>query len=260
MRNDVEPEPGMAETEDEGSERRSLKDQVKRFVVERIDSGEWAASQPIMTEVQMAEALGVSRMTVHVALRELAAEGRLIRKRGSGTVVAPTRSFNTMFEIKNIATEIAERGGRHGADVIALRRIGATIDMAEALQIDVGEAVFQVRIVHRDGDTPVQFEDRTVNAEMTPDFGRQDFTLTTPSAFLVSKSIPSRVEQCIQAVLADAETAALLCVEIGAPLLKITRRTWRGDRISTRADLYHVGESYQLGGLATFAGASRVVA
>ncbi len=67
--------------------RRSLGERIKQFVVGKIESGTWAEGHRVPSETELARAFGTARMTVHGALRDLAAEGILIRRPGAGTHV-----------------------------------------------------------------------------------------------------------------------------------------------------------------------------
>src|SRR5262249_29541543 len=62
-----------------------LYEQVKRYVLDRVTRGEWADGTRLPSEQELVESLGVSRMTVHRALRELSAEGLVSRIQGVGT-------------------------------------------------------------------------------------------------------------------------------------------------------------------------------
>ena len=54
------------------------------------------------------ESFGVSRMTAHRALRELAADGSIVRIKGRGSFVAPRKRSATVMGVRNIADEIYE--------------------------------------------------------------------------------------------------------------------------------------------------------
>ncbi|WOD08248.1 GntR family transcriptional regulator [Marinomonas sp. GJ51-6] len=61
---------------------------LKQAISLKISSGEWKANQRVPSEAEIVNALGMSRMTVNRALRELTAEGFLVRQQGLGTFVA----------------------------------------------------------------------------------------------------------------------------------------------------------------------------
>ncbi|MGO4843176.1 GntR family transcriptional regulator, partial [Rhizobiaceae sp. 2RAB30] len=54
-----------------------LYEQGKDYVLKNIGSGEWSKDQRLPSENELVTALGVSRMTVNRALRELTSEGYL---------------------------------------------------------------------------------------------------------------------------------------------------------------------------------------
>jgi GntR family transcriptional regulator len=61
--------------------------QIKRWLLDEIESGRWADGDVIPSEVQIAEQCGVSRMTVRQAVNELRLEGRIVREKGRGSFV-----------------------------------------------------------------------------------------------------------------------------------------------------------------------------
>ena len=63
---------------------------VKQAIVNQIRAGHWQPHQRVPSESELVAELGVSRMTINRALRELTSEGFLIRMQGVGTFVAGT--------------------------------------------------------------------------------------------------------------------------------------------------------------------------
>lgn len=61
--------------------------QIKEFVKEKIENGEWTTGSKLPPQRVLAEALGVNRSTVVLAFDELTAEGLIGGKSGSGTTV-----------------------------------------------------------------------------------------------------------------------------------------------------------------------------
>ena len=62
--------------------------QIKQFIFEQIESGNWLEKQRVPSENELATQFAVSRMTARRALQELTDEGVLSRSQGSGTFVA----------------------------------------------------------------------------------------------------------------------------------------------------------------------------
>ena len=68
------------------SKRGSFRD-VKTFVLNEIRQGRWRPGDLIPKEQELATRFNCARMTAHRALRELAEEGVVERRRRSGTRV-----------------------------------------------------------------------------------------------------------------------------------------------------------------------------
>ncbi len=224
-----------------------LYEKVKDYVLANIGSGRWGRDQKLPSENELVAALGVSRMTVHRALRELTSEGYLLRIQGVGTFVAPPRPQSTLIEINNIAAEIEQRGGRHRAKVILLERIEAAADLVAAFEFASGAPVGHSIIVHYENDAPVQLEERFVNSGLVPDYEKQDFEAITTYDYLQQATPLTEVEHVISAIAADLETAQLLMLEPGEPCLLLHRRTWSGPTVATVNRLIYAGGRYSLG-------------
>lgn len=227
---------------------QSLGQMVRNHVLSRIDSGEWAEGARIPSEAKLVTELGVSRMTVHGALRDLAGEGVLIRRQGAGTFVAPRRSQSTFMELHNIHDEIEARGKTHTAQVLELESLSCNLTVATELNMPPGSEVFHSVLLHRENGRPLQIEDRHVNPRFAPDYMAQDFTKVTPNEHLMAAGPLDEIEHVIQAVPADDEVARLLEMEAGDPVLLMRRRTWSGGMIVTSALLLHPGARFSLSG------------
>lgn len=221
--------------------------QVKQHIESQISDGVWGASERVPSENQLIESLGVSKMTVNRALRELADEGTLTRVVGVGSFVADTKIDIHPLEVRNIADEIAERGHCHSAQVIRLAEERPSARLASDLGLHQGAAVFHSTILHLENHEPVQLEDRYVNPEIAPDYLNQDFTKTTPAAYLMAVAPIQEVEHFVEATMPGTQIASMLNMEPNEPCLLISRRTWAHGKAASGARLYHPGSTYRLG-------------
>ena len=231
-----------------------LYERVKRYIVDRIASGDWGEDDRVPSEHELVREFGVSRMTVHRALRELTAEGVLIRIQGVGTFVAPPKPLLALLEIRNIADEIRGRGHLHVAQVHLLRRERAGQELARALELPAGAEVFHSILVHRENGLPVQVEDRYVNPAAAPGYLEQDFTRITPNEYLMSAAPLDEVEHVIEAIMPDRRVRRLLEIGPDEPCLLLHRRTWSRGAVAARTRLLHPGSRYRLGGRFTHRG------
>jgi GntR family transcriptional regulator, histidine utilization repressor len=226
--------------------------QVKRHVLEAIAAGSLGEGAQVPSENELTRAFGVSRMTAHRALRELTAEGVLRRVRGAGSFVAALKPESALFEIRNIAEEIAGRGNRHSCDVLGLAAEPADGETAIALQVKPGTRLFRSLLLHRENGTPVQVEDRVVSPGFAPVYLKQDFRRATPNQYLMSLRAPDRVEHVVETLMPDRRLQKLLEIAANEPCLVLTRRTWCASHVVTRARLVHPGSRYRLAGRQDF--------
>lgn len=222
-------------------------ERVKEFVIDKIMSGEWPVGHQVPTEHVLVTQFGVSRMTVHRALRELMSEGLVRRQAGMGTFVSDERPSLDLVEVKNIAEEIQKRGHMHSSVVHLLQLERASTSVAESLGLRPQSKVFHSMIVHLENHWPIQLEDRYVNPKVAPDYLEQDFSDHTPYAYLRTIGPLERVEHTIEAIRPTPTMCSLLKISEEEPCLLLHRRTWSRGMVASRAWLTHPGSRYRLG-------------
>lgn len=224
-------------------EPRYLK--VKDHIVERIAQLRPGVSIP--PERDLAVACRTSRTTVRKAVTELVAEGRLVRRQGSGTYVAePKLAWPLMV---SGFTEQAESEGLQARTALLAAEIApASDELAERLGIEPGAEVLSMELLRSVNDTPMALECVHVSAGRYP--GLDAAVAAHGSVYDVLRdefgvSVAHAVETIETAPAAPRE-AALLGTETGAPMLLVSQhshtadgqpvewvRTWyRGDRYS----------------------------
>ena len=226
-------------------------ERIKTAVTEQIEEGALRSGDRVPSENELVEALGVSRMTVNRAFRELAGQGVLARTRGSGTFVAEPKASSELMSVRNIADEITQRGHRHRAQVLWVRRQDPEDDDALAASLrreSASGALYRSLVLHRDNEVPIQLEDRCVNPDLAPEYLEQDFTELTPHDYLSRAAPLSGGSHVVEAVLPTREQRRLLDLAPGEPCLRVLRRTWSGDRMVTVAQLLHPGSRSRLEG------------
>lgn len=222
--------------------------QVKQFVLQQITAGSLQPGHRVPSENQLVRDLDVSRMTANRALRELAADGVLVRVAGVGTFVAEQRVHAHPLQVRNISDEIRARGHQHSAKVVALGPVSASRDLAERCGVGTGARLDHSLLIHFEDGVPLQVEDRYVNPTVVPGYLRNDFTQVTPHDFLMQSAPLQRAEHVVRALLPDGRIRRMLRLSVGDACLLIRRRTWSEERIVTVADLYHPGSRYELAG------------
>ncbi len=94
----------------------------------------------------------------------------------------------------------------------------------------------------------MQIEDRCVNALSVPEYLEQDYTRTTPHAYLSLVAPLTEGEHIVEAVRATQQECELLRMKEHDPCLLIRRRTWSASQIVSHARLLFPGDRYRLQG------------
>ena len=221
---------------------------VKQAISQKISSGEWLSDQRVPSESEMVKALSVSRMTVNRALRELTGEGILIRHQGVGTFVAKKKTHSALSEVHDIAEEIISRGQQHTAKLIEVIRANATPEEAMNLGVRTNHSIFRSTVLHFENELPIQIEERVVNAELAPEYDKQDFKNNQTYKYLMTVAPMTEAEHLVEAVIATSAECELLQIESNAPCLQIKRRTWCNNQLVTTSRLLSPGSRFQLFG------------
>ena len=228
------------------SEALPLYAKVKDHIVAQIRSGAWAPGARVPSENELVERFSISRMTANRALRELNAEGFVERVPGVGTFVKEPPARSSLMELRNIAEEIAQRGHRYSSRIVARQEVAANPALAEEFETGEAARLFHIVIVHEENGTPVQLEDRYVNAAAAPAFMAQDFGATTPTAYLVQAVPVDELEHTVEAVMPAPDQQRLLQVGGLEPCLALRRRSWSRGQVVTVATLTYPASRYAL--------------
>ncbi len=221
---------------------------VKQFLKDALEEGRWAPGEQMPSEADLVAQFGVSRMTVHRALRELQDAGLITRLQGVGTFAAQLNRVSSTLTINDIQEEIERRGNRHDAAVHLKRAEAAPAALAARLGLASGAPVFHTLIVHRENGVPLQCEDRYVNPACAPLYLDVDFTLKTPTHYLLDVAPLWEAQVSIESALPTAQEAKLLGIERAEPCLIVVRRTVSRGLPVTLARLVHPGSRYSLEG------------
>jgi GntR family histidine utilization transcriptional repressor len=221
---------------------------VKQFLKDGLAQGRWAPGELMPSEAELVAQFQVSRMTANRALRELQAEGLVLRTQGVGTFAAPLHRVSSTLTLRDLHEEIESRGHAHTAVVHVQRAERATAALAAQLGVATGGEVFHTLIVHFENGVPLQCEDRYVNPACAPHYLEQDFTRTTATHYLFEVTALWRAQYAIEAARATAQEARLLGIDASDPCLVVTRRTFTRDAAITLARLVHPGARYLLEG------------
>jgi GntR family transcriptional regulator len=206
-----------------------LYQQIKSLILRSLQAGEWKPGDMIPSEFDLAARYRVSQGTVRKAIDALAADNLLVRRQGKGTFVATHAEAHTQYRFLRLLPDTGDLGTQGPAErrIIECRRLRASAEVARQLLLRTGDAVLQVRRVLAFAGQPAILEDIWLPGGpfkgLTVDTLSAD---TGPMYALFETQFGVRMVRAsekIRAVAAEEDTAALLGVTAGSPLLSVER-------------------------------------
>ncbi|MCC6615510.1 MAG: GntR family transcriptional regulator [Anaerolineae bacterium] len=213
---------------------KPLYEQIKDHILRAIEKGVYEAGSRIPSERALSEKYGVNRMTVKKALDELVQMGYLDVRIGKGTYVSRPKIDQQLTALTSFTEDMAKRGQSASSRVLVAGYVPADVQEARILNIDpMTPLVFLIRVRLAD-DTPIAVERTKIIASYCHQIVEM-YDFTRDSLYGVLRNVYgvhlAYAEQSIEARRATAEEAKLLQIEIGEPILQITRVTFSdGDK------------------------------
>lgn len=223
--------------------------QIKSLILHGLASGEWRPGEAIPSEADLAVRFSVSQGTVRKAIDEMAAENLLVRKQGKGTFVASHNDPRAFFRFLRI---VPIEGPLSFPQSVPLEcwRAKAGVEAARTLQIALGAPITIVRRLLKFSGKPVVVDEIYLPGEIFQGLTLevlQEYQGSIYSLFETRFGVRMiRAEERLRAVAADRNSAELLNLAEGSPLLSVERVTYTyGDKpVEWRRGLYSTTEHY----------------
>ena len=219
-----------------------------------IRAGALEVGGQLPSERELSAEYGVSRMTARVALKTLVEQGLVASVEAKGYFVAASRIDQRLQTLTSFSEDMRRSGRRPSSIVLAAREVAASAEIAARLAVAEGAAVYHLLRLRLADAVPVALEAAHIPASLAPglietaDFAAESLYATLKRRFGI---LPVEAEQSFEASAASAADAAILQVELGSPVLRMTRLSlsaearpiefvqsvYRGDRFTMRVRL-----------------------
>jgi len=150
-------------------ERLPVYQNIKTEMREWIQTGIWKQGGLIPVEAALAKEYGCARATVNRALRKLAQEGILERRRKAGTRVVMPVGRSANFEIPRIRLEIEETGATYRYALLLREVTVPPANVRSKLETSQEIRSLHLHCLHYSNEAPFQFEDRWINLKSIPE-------------------------------------------------------------------------------------------
>jgi GntR family transcriptional regulator len=199
--------------------------QIEERLAERIEGGHLGVGERLPPERELAEWLGVSRMTVRQALGALAARGLLERGVGRGTFVrAPGKVVHDLSGALGFTERLGRQGIAAGARVVSAGEDRAPEAVAAALELEPGAPALRIQRVRSAEGRPLALEDSWLPAARFPGLLERDLAGSLYALMRDGYGLePAEAVERLEPIVARAPEAALLEVPEGAPLMLVER-------------------------------------
>jgi GntR family transcriptional regulator len=217
--------------------------QIEERVSEAISTGDLRPGDRLPPERQLAEELGVSRMTLRQALEALGRRGLVRRRVGrrGGTFVAEPKIERDMTALAGLTEQIRRQGHEAGARVLGRREGPAGQRSSEALGVERGAPLFEVVRLRLSDGKPLALERSLFPAHRFPGLldERLDGSIYELLGGRYGVSVRRAVER-LEPVLAGPDEASLLEIKEGSPLLLVERTSFDagGQAVEYARDLF----------------------
>jgi len=206
---------------------------VEAEVLSRIRSRHWKPGDLIPNEAELAEEFGCARATVNRALRSIADNGLIDRRRKSGTRVARYPVRKATLNIPIIRQEIERRNQDYSYVMVSSKPEVPPFHILGNMKLTSTDRVLHHQSVHLADGRPYVASDRWINIEAVPQILNVDLSTTSANEWLVANAPFTRGDISFTATPADEITAERLNAKPGDALFVIDRTTWNKDTAIT---------------------------
>lgn len=224
--------------------------QVAEQLADEIATGLRPVNAKIPSERELAEQLGLSRMTVRAAIDTLVRQGLVVRRNRAGAYVARPKFRFDLSSREGLHEQLRKAGVKPGAKIIVAEKIPASdIDrqIMQALLLKKKDEVYRIVRLRTANGEPVVVENSYFPAARFPDL--LDFNLTDSIYGILKKHFAFESAGAVQEIVVshlDAYWAEIMGAAVDSPTLEVKRCAitsdnapfeyaqdiYRGDRIT----------------------------
>lgn len=135
-------------------------EQISEWIRERIDGGVYVPNSRLMSENQICEQFGVSRITVRRALQTLESEGLIYRRQGLGAFVSDKRVPQGMVRLTSFVEDMEQAGLAAKSLIVSYDQVPCPAAIATRIDAEAGKKVVMMERLRLGDGEPVAF-DRT---------------------------------------------------------------------------------------------------
>jgi GntR family transcriptional regulator len=229
--------------------RPPLADHVRTELRQLIVSGKVPAGSRLPSESHLCDQYNVSRITLREAVQGLVQEGYVVRRQGSGTYVTRRPTLQNSLDTNFSYTEYLENAGiRAGKKVLSAKSVPADAETAEALAVEEGTRVVEVRRLRTADGQPAVYSIDAIPADIVSVAADRSALRGSLYRLLAENGHPvDHGEAIVAPAVAHKELAQLLDVDRGTLLQHLQQIDYdTSDRAVMFSLEWHVPSVFEL--------------
>ena len=199
---------------------------VKRSLLRAIEDGVVAPGDALPSEAELSAGFGVSVGTLRRAVDDLVADHILVRRQGRGTFVATHTSDRFLFQFFHVERSDGLREAP-AVELLSFERTRLDDDAATALAMKAGEPALQIENRLRLQGRPVVHDRLVLPAALFRGLTEKRWRERPSTIYHLYQTefgiTVVRAHERLRAVGADRNTARVLGVALGQPMLQVRR-------------------------------------
>jgi GntR family transcriptional regulator len=222
--------------------------QLKDLIKDKIKNNEWKTDDRIPSESELIAQYGVTHHTVLKALNELAREGLIYTKKGTGRFVSPNKLIEKLEILESYTSSLKERNIEPDIRIIAKELITPDQYIARMLQLTEGEKVIKIERVSYIDDQPNVCLLSYIPYKIAPKL--MDIDLQDKSIYELLKELYSiilmKAHNYIEANFAEEHISDMLNIKEGTMILVNEGIDFTGDDVPVEyTKIIYKGDRYK---------------
>lgn len=208
--------------------RMPLYARIRAALRRKIVDGTYGVSEKLPSEHDLMETFGASRVTVRRALVGLQEDGMIVSRRGEGYFVTRPVVVQDLGRLQGLAESVRPLGHVVRSGVVSAGEVPAVPAVAEALSLDAGTIVFELKRIRYLNETPLSFDISYFPLSLGRRLTGCDLAANDVYA-LLGKLLDDdlgHADFLIDVGAANGEIAAALNLPNGGPVLHVTRTAY----------------------------------
>ncbi|WP_404454336.1 GntR family transcriptional regulator [Virgibacillus necropolis] len=204
--------------------------QLEEEIRLQITAGKLKPGELLPSEREYAERYDISRMTVRQAINNLASEGLLYRQKGRGTFISEKKFEQDLQGLTSFSEDMRERGLTPSNKIISFQLIEANKRIAETLQLDINEEVYEIKRIRYANESPIAVETIYTPKRLVGDLSQKNVEESFYNYIEIKLNLTIAYgDQVIESALANKFEIESLNLKKGDPILIMHRTSYLSD-------------------------------